>query len=473
MQAIAELEKQWRERARFRRLNTGPTIEGDGVVLGSDTVLAKRHSDGALNSNDARTLTLLAVAYGRPVERSVLQKLELASRHAQSGNKAMASMHIALAGLPLLSPDDARRLFIADGLIERGVALRDIWAALEFDPAPLDALEKYDPDEARVPAGSGRPSGRWARDGAEALEGPQPSPPPITPSPPAPTAAARALELAGAAARAVARIAARYAPKLLDIAADAAPPFVFLDSLLGADSTGGTHFQGDVVGRPDLHYSWYQDELAPRITRKSDGRDVEWFLRPDSRTFVDRNGLVVARIVGRTIIADAGALSDPSLQPPRIDPRDEPDRCPKPTDDKDGRVGPVGEKDKDYEDHVKRLVNPDDPTPRGLGYMFPNPMRPLYPVIYDDCRHRTGDLIEAKGTGYAAMLAKPDGFMREILAYKWRRQATNQIDAGRNRTLEWYFAEREAADYARKVFAEYPQFSRIRIFYEYWRPGMP
>ena len=171
MQAIVDLQKQWRERERFCKLHAHPSLEKDGVVLGANTVLAKRNSDGALDSNEARAFTLLAVAYGRPVDRSILGKIDLASRHARAGNEAMAAMHVALARLPALrDPEDAaKRLFIADGLIKEGAEPRDIWIALEFDPASLDALTKFNPDEARVPAGSGRPGGRWTRDGDSTL----------------------------------------------------------------------------------------------------------------------------------------------------------------------------------------------------------------------------------------------------------------------------------------------------------------
>src|SRR5579862_8965809 len=153
MQAIAELQKRWRDEGRFRGLHANLALEREGVVLGANTLIAKRASDGGLDCNEARTLTLLAVAHERPIDNTILTKLALASKHAQAGNEALAAMHIALAGLPILyDPEDAaRRLFIADGLMRKGVAPRDIWMALEFDPAPLDALTKFNPDEPRVP----------------------------------------------------------------------------------------------------------------------------------------------------------------------------------------------------------------------------------------------------------------------------------------------------------------------------------
>src|SRR5208282_375557 len=145
MEEIERLQNQWRDNARFRGIHAGLSLEKDGLALGAKTILAKRDSAGALaiDGEEAKLLTLLAVAYGRPVDLSVLRNIRVASKHARAGNECMAAMHIALAGLPKLPdpPDDARRLFIADGLIAEGVAPRDIWTALEFDSAPLDELE--------------------------------------------------------------------------------------------------------------------------------------------------------------------------------------------------------------------------------------------------------------------------------------------------------------------------------------------
>ena len=42
---------------------------------------------------------------------------------------------------------------------------RALMKGLGLDPAALDALEKYNPDQPRVPAGSGRASGRWGSGG--------------------------------------------------------------------------------------------------------------------------------------------------------------------------------------------------------------------------------------------------------------------------------------------------------------------
>ena len=215
MQAIKNLQKRWDTEACFRKLHANLVLEREGVVLGANTILSKRDNDGALKTNNPRALTLLSVACGRPIDPSILRKFDHASKHARKGNEAMAAMHIALAGLPVLRDPAgaAKRLFIADGLMNEGVAPRDIWTALEFDPAPLQALEKFDQDEPRVPGGVGLPGGRWMRDGAPspALLDSTPTFEPPAQAPAAPSTAAgasfaeRALEAAGTAARTAAR----------------------------------------------------------------------------------------------------------------------------------------------------------------------------------------------------------------------------------------------------------------------------
>ena len=47
MDQIAELERHWHERIRFRRLHGAMTLTKDALVPG-DTVLARRDSDGSL-----------------------------------------------------------------------------------------------------------------------------------------------------------------------------------------------------------------------------------------------------------------------------------------------------------------------------------------------------------------------------------------------------------------------------------------
>jgi hypothetical protein len=58
--------------------------------------------------------------------------------------------------------DAARRLFIVDGFMKAGTSPRAVFQALGLGAAYIDAVEKFfNPDEPRVPAGSGRASGEW------------------------------------------------------------------------------------------------------------------------------------------------------------------------------------------------------------------------------------------------------------------------------------------------------------------------
>ncbi len=49
---------------------------------------------------------------------------------------------------------------------------RALMKGLGLDPAALDALEKFNPDQPRVPAGSGRASGRWGSGGGAGAAAP-------------------------------------------------------------------------------------------------------------------------------------------------------------------------------------------------------------------------------------------------------------------------------------------------------------
>jgi hypothetical protein len=88
-------------------------------------------------------------------------------RFAAPGNfgpiakKALAQIRLAFIGLPTIDEMGAYRLFLAGVALEKGVEPRDLMKALGF---PRD-LEKYNPDQPRVPAGTGRESGQWTSGG--------------------------------------------------------------------------------------------------------------------------------------------------------------------------------------------------------------------------------------------------------------------------------------------------------------------
>jgi len=119
-----------------------------GLILGAGTLLAKL-DDKALpiEADQERIWTLLSVAYGEEISRAVFGSLRRAAKHGHGG------VHLARMGLPDIGEDAAYRLSLAAELIGAGVA-RELARELGFDP--VAGLIKYDPDEPRVSAGSGR-----------------------------------------------------------------------------------------------------------------------------------------------------------------------------------------------------------------------------------------------------------------------------------------------------------------------------
>jgi hypothetical protein len=114
-------------------------------------------------------MALIATAFERPVGPFVVAKISRACELWNEGEKALAHIHLAHAGLPPCGEGEALRLFAADELLQSGVTPRELLMAQGFDPAPL-ALLKYSPDQPRVPEGHGRESGQWTSGGASGPE---------------------------------------------------------------------------------------------------------------------------------------------------------------------------------------------------------------------------------------------------------------------------------------------------------------
>lgn len=136
-----------------------------GVTLGSDTRLIRfdaRTGRLAIAADSARCLALLAiVAPGARLDPATILHLEAAAGYWERGEKALANLRLAFAGLPRLrDAADAARLRAAEYLLDHGLTPRELLRELDIDASPLD-LRKYDPNQPRVPAGQGKDSGRW------------------------------------------------------------------------------------------------------------------------------------------------------------------------------------------------------------------------------------------------------------------------------------------------------------------------
>lgn len=170
MRLDGSLKKIWDERLRFRPFYPSVELTDNGLMFGAGTQLAPLRNDNsgapgldAVRDRD-RILALLSAAYGRPVPFDAMRHIEGASDAWRRGDKALANIRLAYARLPRFERhEDAYPLFLAASLLKAGFSPRYLMRQSAFDATALD-IEKYNPDELRVPAGSGRESGWWTTD---------------------------------------------------------------------------------------------------------------------------------------------------------------------------------------------------------------------------------------------------------------------------------------------------------------------
>lgn len=86
-------------------------------------------------------------------------------------------------------------------------------------------------------------------------------------------------------------------------------------------------------------------------------------------------------------------------------------------------------------------------------------------VYFDDCRRSDGTLIEVKGPGFDKMLSERYFAERKKFPDEWTGDAMRQVRSAGSRDIEWYFAEPEAAEVARRTFEQDDRLSKIRVFY--------
>jgi hypothetical protein len=165
---LDDLERKWILKCQTGAIRRRLEITSEGLLLGAGTCLAKMIRDAggapvlALDGQGSRIIALLSVACERAVPASVMDTLRKASDFWSRGEKALAHVHLSFFRAPPFETNEqAFRLFAANEPFEAGLSPRRLMKALDLDPAPLDILQKYNPDQPRVPAGSGRISGEW------------------------------------------------------------------------------------------------------------------------------------------------------------------------------------------------------------------------------------------------------------------------------------------------------------------------
>jgi hypothetical protein len=176
MQAADVLDQDWRDGGLSRPFHRAMTFTQGGLVLGRGTLLAAFAKEGGgkgwrgtshltLDGHETRVLSLLTVAYGEPVAENVIEKIRRAGELWCADEKMLAQLHLIFIGLPKIDETDAYRLFLAGKALEKGFNPSDLMKALGF-PHTARNFKKYNPDQPRVSAGSGRESGRWTSGGA-------------------------------------------------------------------------------------------------------------------------------------------------------------------------------------------------------------------------------------------------------------------------------------------------------------------
>jgi hypothetical protein len=425
-----KLHDAWRAREQAVPISRAMHFASQGLILGAGTVVVAAEGSRrlrGLQGQEARVLALLSAAYGKAVAPSVIGNITRAAKAWSEGDDCLAYIHLAHARLPTLQEpyDAAHRLFIVDGFMKVGTSPRAVFEAFHFGAAYIGAVEKlFNPDEPRVPAGSGRTSGEWTR---EAVSDEQPATRRGSPA-----AVGRALSYLGPLPAAALGSLGEFAAGLL---ASGAAAIVF-GGLLLIPSNKSLRVEGEVPDIPGLRYAWNRDETLLRLTYDSpNGARQTFTAQLQEDVFRDQRGQVVGRVLpGGNIAVDPAAVFPEAVND------NNPKLCPDPGLDKPGELG------RDYADYVKSIVNPGNPTPRYWGYQLPNPYNFGKLVNYDDCQHSTGTMVEAKGPGYVEPLKY--GFVQQ----EWLEESGRQVDASAGRPIRWYFAELGPALSAWKLF---------------------
>lgn len=152
---LADLIEDW-QRANDRGIKRHLTVAKEGIVLGADTVIAKRRNDDEMeceiDGREEEILALLGAAYGRPVSPSIIANLRRADRAYGRGDLVTAQRHIALTGLRGIGDEElaAFRLFLADRLLQSGLGAEDLLTSLSDDALPSD-LRKASPNDPKHP----------------------------------------------------------------------------------------------------------------------------------------------------------------------------------------------------------------------------------------------------------------------------------------------------------------------------------
>ncbi len=453
LRSLANLHESYDGRRRRSAFHAAPTIGDAALILGRGSLLARSDPDvrhGFRNGDDERLTVLLTAAYGREASPLVLHFAKRASLRWRRGEAALAHIELAFARLPrLATEEDAFRLFLAEALLDDGLAPQNLarHLGLLLAQAPAHPLVKYDPDQPRVPAGSGRASGQWGSAATEPSDTPQARTADALP------VAARSLliDASPAIVRALAVFASRFA----------APTAVLGALIIPTPNSGGVT-EGTLPGAADIRYRRDGPAGILRLAwAKPDGDGAVVVAHSRGGIYYDAaTDEPLGRDLGEQLYLDLAAVEVALARRGRPRPAredDGPQLCPKPEIDKEHN--PKGHV-LDYEDDVHRRVNPLAPLPRGFAVRIVDPETGewQYP---DDCFRYAGDLVDgdmragdfadAKGEEYARLLTLrfATSVMDQLVDVTERHRRAARTRGAR---LKVYFAEQDAANLARQVF---------------------
>ena len=469
------------------RLHPGLCFQGDlssednRLEIGESAVLARivRTRGGVrldFPGGEARAQARLAAAYMQPVSDQAMDALTGAARAWAEGEKVLAYIRLALAGLarvddPTLS---AYRLSLADYLLdEKGLAPGELIKGLDLEPARPPLERTYNPAQPREPKGSGAISGQWTKApgaGADPVPASRAAPdtrprPATAPHPaghktPAPeTAAIRPASFVHPASFVLAAPAAEAGlgfdlagatrAILLASAQLALRAATFVAGYFMLTSPAGAVVDGTFLDHPNLTYHWDKPAGTILFTLSVEGGDPIRRLaqlHPDGFYYTP-DGAQAAKVISGVLAVDVEALGlSPMAAKPKAESAarvaapsaaisettddNQPKLCPDPSPDTPHDASPGA---KEYQASVTGL-------PEGLASY-------LNGVYFDGCRESNGVMLEAKGN-YAHLLDKEGNWFswvdkKEIA--KLQRQIQRGSDAAGARGVEYHAKQERMA----------------------------
>ncbi len=225
-----------------------------------------------------------------------------------------------------------------------------------------------------------------------------------------------------------------------------------------AGNSSSAVVSGTIRDRPDINYE-YDHRTGYVILSQADGAPIFSGAADRDGAIRDPGGVIVGHQIDGGIAMDADILPATSsetetgvnagVKAVAVEETSDPQLCPDPTPD---RPGGKSARSVLYQSYINTLVNPTNPLPPGLAVRLINPATRRW-VTFDDCYQNFGTMVEAKGQGYGEMYGKNNARLSAGIDAYLLKQAGRQVSSAGLRGLEWDFAEGNAADRARALFA--------------------